>query len=166
MTILFRTIGVFLLSLSLLTACGADEQKAPPEPENIGISINGLNYTNVGIPNFYVNGVWGGNLSAYDGGGGLVGGGSIPRIWSPNYKVKVTWYYGDAPDVKRTAEVTMPKYTDDQMGYLLVAFLPGEKVEVFTTMRPITDPAYPGSIRMTPGQFEEFLKKQEASHAR
>lgn len=168
MTNLFRTIGVFLLSLSLLTACGAEEKKAPPEPETIGISINGLNYTDRAITNFYVNGAWGGNADAYAGGGKQTGGGSIPSIWSPNYKVKVTWFYWDAPEVKHTAEVAMPKYTLENMGDLRVAFLPGGKVEVVTCFCNFSSPNYPGTIRMWPDEYKERLdaKKGEASHAR
>ncbi|QBG99165.1 DUF3304 domain-containing protein [Xanthomonas oryzae] len=126
----------------MLAGCGAGNSSAPSsaqaqETDTIGLSLFGLNYTDVPIGIFYVNGVWGGNSNPYAAGLSTAGSIGLPAKWHPGIKVKVQWrddlLYDQDKDALTTAEVEVPRYGKIYSGYLLVAFLPGRKVKVYAS---------------------------------
>ncbi|AEQ95506.1 lipoprotein, putative [Xanthomonas oryzae pv. oryzicola BLS256] len=128
--------------LLMLAGCGAGNSSAPSsaqaqETDTVGLSLFGLNYTDVPIGIFYVNGVWGGNSTPYAAGLSTAGSIGLPAKWHPGIKVKVQWrddlLYDQDKDALTTAEVEVPRYGKIYSGYLLVAFLPGRKVKVYAS---------------------------------
>ncbi|OWB17987.1 DUF3304 domain-containing protein [Xanthomonas oryzae] len=128
--------------LLMLAGCGAGNSSAPSsaqaqETDTVGLSLFGLNYTDVPIGIFYVNGVWGGNSTPYAAGLSTAGSIGLPAKWHPGIKVKVQWQddflYDQDKDALTTAEVEVPRYGKIYSGYLLVAFFPGRKVKVYAS---------------------------------
>ncbi|WP_341809159.1 DUF3304 domain-containing protein [Xanthomonas oryzae pv. oryzicola] len=128
--------------LLMLAGCGAGNSSAPSsaqaqETDTVGLSLFGLNYTDVPIGIFYVNGTWGGAVTPYAAGLKTAGSIGLPDKWHPGIKVKVQWQddflYDQDKDALTTAEVEVPRYGKIYSGYLLVAFLPGRKVKVYAS---------------------------------
>ncbi|RBK57276.1 DUF3304 domain-containing protein [Xanthomonas oryzae] len=141
MPALKRALSICGLML-MLAGCGAGNSSAPSsaqaqETDTVGLSLFGLNYTDVPIGIFYVNGVWGGNCNPYAAGLSTAGSIGLPDKWHPGIKVKVQWrddlLYDQDKDALTTAEVEVPRYGKIYSGYLLVAFLPGRKVKVYAS---------------------------------
>ncbi|SBV53167.1 hypothetical protein XBLMG947_3977 [Xanthomonas bromi] len=141
MPALKRALAICCLML-VLAGCGAGNSSAQSsaqaeESETVGLSLYGLNYTDVPIGIFYVNGVWGGNSTPYAAGLSTAGSIGLPAKWHPGIKVKVQWrddlLYDQDKDALTTAEVEVPRYGKIYSGYLLVAFLPGRKVKVYAS---------------------------------
>ncbi|EKU24410.1 DUF3304 domain-containing protein [Xanthomonas graminis] len=141
MPALKRALSICGLML-MLAGCGTGNSSAQSsaqaeERDTIGLSLYGLNYTDVPIGIFYVNGVWGGNSTPYAAGLSTAGSIGLPAKWHPGIKVKVQWrddlLYDQDKDALTTAEVEVPRYGKIYSGYLLVAFLPGRKVKVYAS---------------------------------
>lgn len=80
----------------MLAGCGAGNSSAPSsaqaqETDTVGLSLFGLNYTDVPIGIFYVNGTWGGAVTPYAAGLKTAGSIGLPDKWHPGIKVKVQW---------------------------------------------------------------------------
>ncbi len=117
----------------LVTSC----KPAASEPERVGLSLYGLNYTDVPIGDFYVNGTWGGNVSPYAAGLSTAGSIGLPGRWHPGIKVTIQWsddrLYAIDKKALMTAEVEIPEYGKLYGGFLLVAFLPGRQVKAYAS---------------------------------
>ncbi|KAB7767477.1 hypothetical protein CKY51_11310 [Xanthomonas maliensis] len=129
--------GSLLLLLASCKPGGSSAAGTADQPETIGLSLYGLNYTDVPIGIFYVNETWGGAVVPYAAGLKTAGSIGLPAKWHPGIKVKVQWQddflYAQDKDALTTAEVEVPKYGTIYSGYLLVAFLPGRKVKVYAS---------------------------------
>lgn len=127
-------------------------------------SVTGVGHIGemVGIPEFYVNGRWGGNASGWGGGGGSVCCVKIPKATADQpAMVKVEWETCDISHIKfvnhravdpdsrcisTRHEATVPvHFADPKLGNLYVHFLPENKIEVWSvkTYMPYS-PDYPG----------------------
>jgi len=136
-----RALAVCCLML-VLAGCRAGDapSRASAEAEDnetIGLSLYGLNYTDVPIGIFYVNGTWGGAVAPYAAGLKTAGSIGLPAKWRPGIKVKVQWQddflYAQDKNALTVTEVEVPRYGTIYSGYLLVAFLPGGKVKVYAS---------------------------------
>jgi len=114
-----------------------------------GHNLFGLNYLEMPISTFSVNGSWGGNVYAGSKGGG--GGSTCCLSIARDAKtVVVRWEVSRTteeikqglPDIAREAVVPLPELKDPHDGYLGVHFLPGDKV-VLTFSSWIPDPIQP-----------------------
>jgi hypothetical protein len=143
------------LALAALWLAGC-KPAPPPEPETIGLEIFGLNYTDMPIGEFYINGIWGGNVTPYGAGLKIAGSTSLPAKWRPGIKVKVQWsddrLYAEDKNALMTTEVEVPEYGKMYGGFLLVAFLPDRKIKVYASSFGPGHPEAPGGL-MNPGEF-------------
>ncbi|PCF93462.1 DUF3304 domain-containing protein [Vreelandella nigrificans] len=99
-------------------------------------SLMGHSYIDRPIYSFWVDGNWGGNLSAYSG--GLYTGGGTTCCWSfQSGTVEVVWILDVTPEdiesgleeERHSITVSMPPYTQEDQ-YLHVHFLPDNQVEL------------------------------------
>lgn len=145
----------WLITALLVSSCRA---ASPPEPESdaIGLSMHGLNYTDVPIGVFYVNKTWGGAVVPYGAGLKTAGSISLPAQWQPGIKVTVQWQddrlYARDKDAMTTQVVEIPRYGKIYSGYLLVAFFPGRKVKVYASGVGPGHKDAPGGLK-NPGKY-------------
>lgn len=135
--VIWLCMALLLLSLTACGLAGADRAGESDEPTRIGLGLSGLNYTDMPIGPYYVNGSWGGAVNAYNGCCKFAGGVSLPYPWRPGTTVEVKWsddeLYAKDPDALYTAQVEVPKYERIYVGHLWVAFFPGRQVRVYAS---------------------------------
>ena len=155
---LFMTI--VLMSLAAYAQGGSSQLEAP---DMVATTLTGVGHIGkmVGIPHFYVDGQWGGNVPGWGGGGSSVCCIKLPaQKPSMPYLVKVQWrscdishikFVGgkavdpDAQCVPSEHEATVPvHYTSESLDYVQVHFLPGNKVEVWSSNIAAWGSRYPG----------------------
>ena len=126
---------------------GAGSQEPPPD--EIGLGLSGLNYTDMPIGSIYVNGSWGGAVQSYNNGNGSAGSVALPYPWKPGTKVTVKWsddaLYVRDKNALHAEEVEVPPYPMIHSGYLWVAFFPGRKIKVYASGY------YPGHLNFPDG---------------
>lgn len=133
--------GATLMLVALLSACGMQAtesgESTPVEPGRIGLGLSGLNYTDMPIGRFYVNGSWGGGAPAHNGCCKFAGGVSLPYPWESGTTVEVKWsddeLYDQDPQALYTEVVEVPQFGELYGGYLWVAFFPGKEVKVYAS---------------------------------
>lgn len=149
-----RSVGkfaiIFIGLFGALAACRSSEKDvAQFAPDEIGLSLSGLNYTDMPIGSIYVNGSWGGGVQSYNNGNGSAGSVALPYPWRPGTKVTVKWsddaLYGRDKNALYTVDVEVPPYPMIYSGYLWVAFFPGRKVKVYASGY------YPGHVDFPDG---------------
>jgi len=155
---LFMTI--VLMSLAAYAQGGSDKLEVP---DMVATTLTGVGHLggSVGISEFYVNGRWGGSASGWGGGGG-----SVCCIQLPSqkpvvpYLVTVKWETCDTHHIKfvngrsvdpnprcitAQHEATVPVHFDvPTVDYVQVHFLPGNKVEVWSSNIAAWGSRYPG----------------------
>ncbi|WP_370660064.1 DUF3304 domain-containing protein [Massilia yuzhufengensis] len=128
---------IIIFSILHLSACSRNNRTA-------SIELSGLNYKEVGIAEFSVDGSNGHSIFPNGGGGAFVCCITIQRTWHAGMKVNVRWIE-DAkllgPWKKRVVEV--PKYTEHEIGIFAVHFYPDDTVKVLVTTKIIGHPDYP-----------------------
>lgn len=146
------------------TATSADEVARPGDDDAaIGLKLNALNYTDVPIGTFYVDGTWGGNVPARIGsaGGGITCCVSVPRQWRPGLTVKVEWrndeMYKRNPDAVASRVVPIEQYGSFSDGYLWIVFFPGDRIKAYASPWLPGAPAFPEGLQppnqACPGRF-------------
>ena len=156
-----------LLALSLSACSQARLRGDPPPVAMVGTTLTGIGHlgANVGIPRYFVNGYWGGNVGGWGGGGSFVSSGFKLPAQMPKepYMVTVTWITCDVghieyvnnmrvnPDarcIKAEHEAVVPVHYSLPEGRgdsgLKIHFLPGNKVEVWYTVMGPSASDYPG----------------------
>ncbi|MEF7614213.1 DUF3304 domain-containing protein [Aquincola sp. MAHUQ-54] len=147
-----------LAAAVLLCAC----RPAPPDPDAlIGVSITGINYTDEGVQDFFVDGAWGANLPTYGGGGGTTCCVMLPRTWRPGLTVTVKWTIGHytrpyklrkhIPVMEqraccwseRSLEKTVPVQQYAKPAKLQVFFLPDDELEIWVFDATPPNPDHP-----------------------
>lgn len=109
------------------------------DDDTMGLMPNALNYTDVPIGRFYVDGVWGGNVRARVGSGGIgiLCCVSLPGKWHPGLTVTVEWRNDEmyARDPKSMASRVVPVEKSESFsdGFLWVLFLPGDRIKVYAS---------------------------------
>lgn len=153
--------GVFVFFLS---ACAGGVRSLAPE-EMVAVSIGAVGHygSMIGIPEFTVNGHWGGNNSGWGGGGGGVCCVLLPAKVSKPMTVTVKWKTCDIGEIEfrnnkkvdpearcksEEHQKTVPVHLEVQPGDggtgLFVHFLPGHRAEVWYTVVGPSGRAYPG----------------------
>lgn len=127
--------AIAILTCLLITGCS--------EPD-INLEICGLNYTDLHIDEFTVNGYGGDNISANGGGGGFACCIALPKKWHEGMKVKIRWT-NDGTKLQSYKErtVAVPHYGRDDLGFLAVHFYPDDSVKVLVTNHTDSFPGYP-----------------------
>lgn len=112
--------------------------------DNASVELSGLNYTNVGIAAFSVNGYEGHSIFPNGGGGKFVCCVDVPRNWNAEMKVTVRWSE-DAlvPGPWKEQTVQVPKYNEQDIGFFAVHFYPDNTVKVLVTSKIEGHPDYP-----------------------
>jgi len=123
-------LSLFVLVISLLSACNAEE----PDKGPATAKISAYNHTADYIHEFYINDTWGGNSRAYGGGGKFVCCIGYPREWRPDLTATVRWSTSASKPNKYEGETWHEKVVPieyyDKLGSLNVHFLPGNKVRL------------------------------------
>ncbi len=136
------------------------------QSETISTSVSGVGHLGrmTGIPNFYVNGQWAGAVRGWGGGGGNVCCVSLKR--TPNQPVMATvkWETCDISHIKFVngrsvdpdaecksswhEQTVVVNFAEKDLQYLYVHFLPGLRVEVWSSLiapfgAEYTGPSFP-----------------------
>jgi hypothetical protein len=128
-------IAVFFLTFSL-GACS--------DTSDASIDLSGLNYTDIGISTFSVDGYHGAGIYPNGGGGKFVCCVIIPRKWHEGMKVTVRWTADERlPSSWKERVVAVPAYTKQDFGAFVVHFYPGDVVKVLVTAKIEGHPDYP-----------------------
>ncbi|PUE59308.1 hypothetical protein B9Z44_06830 [Limnohabitans curvus] len=163
MNVCWKWLRVLALAVApLLVACASTAGE-----DTIGTSVSGVGHYGgmTGIPNFYVNGQWAGAVTGWGGGGGNVCCASLPRHPDKPVMVTVKWETCDISHIEFVNgravdpnaecksswhEQTVPvNFAQKQPGYMFVHFLPGHRVEVWSSAKLAPEsvdypgPAYP-----------------------
>src|SRR5450830_437999 len=159
LAVLLLCIGVLALS-----GCLSRGGNGMAPAGSVATSISSVGHLGgmVGIPEFYVNGTWGGNQSGWGGGGSTVCCASLPysvtgptmvtvkwktcdishiefkndRIVDPNARCTTAWHEATVP-----ANFAVPPGNSSG---LYVHFLPGNQVQVWFARQYPWSPNYPG----------------------
>ncbi|SIO61509.1 Protein of unknown function [Burkholderia sp. GAS332] len=149
--------------LCVVTGCsrgtGSDSGTvaASAEHEPMGLKLNGLNYTEVPIGDFYVNGTWGAAIPSRIGSWGskIICCVSLPHEWHPGLTVTVQWQddnlYKKDPDAMAHREVAVEKYEYFSDGFLWVLFFPNDKIKVYASPWMPGFPDFPEGLQ-EPGE--------------
>ncbi|MGW8393937.1 DUF3304 domain-containing protein [Pseudoduganella sp. HUAS MS19] len=148
-----------LSSILLLTAC---------KEHSVPAGIRGFNHTkDMYIYNYTVNGAMGADIEPETGGGTSSCCISLPAIWRPGLRMKISWEYGrikegDPKLPPQMVEVEVPKY-GESAGDLHVHFYGGNRVKVLVSRCLPEHPFYPmdaGSLLPWKANStkEEYLK--------
>ncbi|RQS37401.1 DUF3304 domain-containing protein [Burkholderia sp. Bp8992] len=142
----------------------ASEVAGPGDDDaGLGLKLNALNYTDVPIGTFYVDGTWGGNVAARIGsaGGGITCCVSVPQKWHPGLTVKVEWrndeMYKRDPNAVASRIVPIEQYGSFSDGYLWIVFFPGDRIKAYASPWLPGAPAFPEGLqapnKACPGHF-------------
>ncbi|RDS80914.1 DUF3304 domain-containing protein [Dyella monticola] len=131
----FALLLVVLLTIFSLSGCQADD-------DTMGLDVVGYNHTDRDIGSFYVNDRGGALLMHHKGGGGFVCCVAIPRKYTPNMTVTVSWT-DEAGKHPQERIVAVPPYTPEDGGVFAVHFLRNGDIKVFVTMYLLQHPNYP-----------------------
>jgi hypothetical protein len=134
-----------------------------PKAEGISIVTVAHYGKEIGIPEIYVNGSWAGNQTGWGGGGGDICCAKISTDHSRPVMVKVEWETCDIRHIEfknrrqvdpsvscKTAwhEATVPIHISEKMPGrnfgLNIHFLPGHKIEAWTSDKSVLEDSYPG----------------------
>ena len=150
---------------ALATGCSTSADDLVPDKDMTGVSISGVGHygANIGVPNFSLNGRWGGNSFGWGGGGGGMCCVLLPRKITKPVLVNVKWQTCDVggivyvnnrrvdPDAEcklEEHEATVPVQFEVQPGEggagLFVHFLPGNRVELWYPRGYPESSSYPG----------------------
>jgi hypothetical protein len=135
---LLLALFVLLLVGASIAGCEAKEAAQPATEENeIGLQVEGLNYSGVPIGVFYVNDQWAGNVGMYAGGSSVATSIRLPKVWRPDLKVTIKWrndmLYAKDPKGLYTQVMEVPQYGSMLQGNLWVAFLPNDQIQVYVS---------------------------------
>lgn len=113
------------------------------DTSDASMELSGLNYTDVGISTFSVNGYHGGGIYPNGGGGSFVCCVTVPRKWKRGMTVTVRWTADERlPDAWQENVVAVPEYTQQDLGAFVVHFYPDDTVKVLVTSKIEGHPDY------------------------
>lgn len=154
-----------VVAVHVLTGCTGGSLNAEPKEEMLGARIGAVAHygANMGIPEFYVNGHWGGNNTGWGGGGAGVCCVPLPRKVVRPVFVKVKWETCDTSAIdyvngrrvdpnaeckSENHEATVPVHFEIDPGKggfaLFIHFLSDGNVEAWYTKAGPLNPNYPG----------------------
>ena len=120
---------------------GASSQAASKAGKTVSANLTGYNHTDKTIGAFYVNGIWGGNITPGSGGGSFACCVELPFLWKEASSVKITWE--DHEGKTHSTEVAVPKYDPETLSALNVHFLRTGAIKVFANRLSLWHPDYP-----------------------
>ncbi|ABC38815.1 DUF3304 domain-containing protein [Burkholderia thailandensis] len=139
------------------------EEVAQSEGDTMSLNLNALNYTEIPIGKFYVNGTWGGNVRSRIGSGGIgiLCCVSLPKKWHPGLNITVEWrddeMYKNDPNSLASRAVPVEKYEYFSDGFLWVLFFPGGKIKAYASKWMPGFPGFPEGLQAPnvacPGHF-------------
>ncbi len=139
------------------------EVTSSSESEVMSLNLNALNYTEIPIGKFYVDGTWGGNVRSRIGSGGLgiLCCVSLPKKWRPGLTVTVEWrddeMYKNDPNSLTSRVVPVEKYEYFSDGFLWVLFFQGGKIKAYASQWMPGFPGFPEGLQAPnvacPGHF-------------
>lgn len=156
-TLLLALFAMLLVS-TLTAGCDAKEA-APPVAENdeIGLTVEGLNYSDTSVGPFYVNDQWAGNALSYAGGRSVATSIGLPKVWHPGLTVTISWsndaLYAKDPKALYSRVVEIPRYGGFRGGSFWVAFLPNDQIKVYASQYAPGHPEFPDSELINPRQY-------------
>ncbi|WP_038711411.1 DUF3304 domain-containing protein, partial [Burkholderia thailandensis] len=131
--------------------------------DTMSLNLNALNYTEIPIGKFYVNGTWGGNVRSRIGSGGIgiLCCVSLPKKWHPGLNITVEWrddeMYKNDPNSLASRAVPVEKYEYFSDGFLWVLFFPGGKIKAYASKWMPGFPGFPEGLQAPnvacPGHF-------------
>lgn len=139
-------IALFVFAILMCGGCSRTSQSSSDEAEMkhevtsssesevMSLNLNALNYTEIPIGKFYVDGTWGGNVRSRIGSGGLgiLCCVSLPKKWRPGLTVTVEWrddeMYKNDPNSLTSRVVPVEKYEYFSDGFLWVLFFQAERL--------------------------------------
>src|SRR5450830_383850 len=152
---LLRSLLPVLLALVVGACSQAPLRSDPPPVSMMSTTLTGVGHLGrmTGIPQYFVNGYWGGNVTSWGGGGSYVSGGfKLPvQVPETSYIVTVKWetcdishiefVNGEAVDpdsecISSWHEAKVPVHFLVPVGKsasTYIHFLPGNKVQVWVT---------------------------------
>lgn len=107
----------------------------------VSASLVGYNHTDKTIAAFYVDGVWGGNITPESGGGSFVCCVDVPITWREGYAVTIGWEDHEGAVHKR--QVAVPRYDSRKVSEFNVHFLRSGEIRVFALNIGLRNQDYP-----------------------
>ena len=107
----------------------------------VSANLTGYNHTDKTVGAFYVNGVWGGNVTPHAGGGSFVCCAELPAPWHAGAAVKIEWE--DHLGQMHERQVRVPQYEAATLSRLSVHFLRSGEIKVFANRLSLWHPDYP-----------------------
>ncbi len=157
-TQLFAWLSSVLLLSVLMTGCAPKD--APPavvENDEIGLTVEGLNYSDTSVGPFYVNDQWAGNALSYAGGRSVATSIGLPKVWRAGLTVVISWsndaLYAKNPKALYSKVVEIPHYNDLQGGTFWVAFLPNDQIKVYASPVGPGHPKFPDRELINPREY-------------
>lgn len=110
----------------------------------VAADISGINYTDIYVSLFTVNGYPGPNVMPYRDGGGACCI-SVPEKWKPGMTVTVKWTdkRNADPIPWKSKVVEVPQYGPEDIGHFTVHFFPNDEIKVLVTTKYPGHPEYP-----------------------
>ena len=144
-----KILGVIGIAVALYGCNAVNRSLAPDDMVAVSIGAVGHYGSTIGIPEFTVNGHWGGNNTGWGGGGGGMCCVLLPATIAKPVMVTVKWEtYRSNVEEARMHEQTVPVHFAIQPGKggagLFVHFLPGHRAEVWYAEVGPSGRAYPG----------------------
>jgi hypothetical protein len=122
-------------------ASSATAAKIAAQGTTVSASLVGYNHTDKTIAAFYVDGVWGGNITPGSGGGSFVCCADLPDPWHEGLSVTITWEDHESKMQKRI--VPVPQYDPKTIAGFKVHFLRDGQIKVFANRVMLGHPDYP-----------------------
>ncbi|WP_425496041.1 DUF3304 domain-containing protein [Paraburkholderia agricolaris] len=173
------SLGLVVVLLRVVVGCSrgtgsdsaAKSDAASAEHESMGLKLNGLNYTEVPIGDFYVDGTWGAAIPSRIGSWGskFICCASLPHEWHPGLTVTVKWQddnlYKKDPNAMASREVPVEKYEYFSDGFLWVLFFPNDRIRVYASLWMPGFPDFPEGLQ-EPGEScaDHFTLKNSDPH--
>ena len=149
MSMNLRSLQLVLFLGWLPLSSVACSKSSGDQPATATASLSGYNHTSEHIGQYYVNGQWGGNIYAYEGGGSFVCCIVYPRKWHDGLVAKVRWTTSSSnpadPRVLTWHEKIVPIERYETTGTTLnVHFLPDSQIRLVISSMTAGTPGYPG----------------------
>jgi hypothetical protein len=135
---------------ALATGCTTGSNDLVPDKDKVGVPISAVGHygSMIGIPEFSIDGIWGGNNGGWGGGGKTLCCVLLPRTITKPVIVKVRWMtnrsnVGEERQHEETVPVHFAVPPGDSSG-LYVHFLPGHHAEIWVTRGYPEGSQYPG----------------------
>ncbi|MFD1559962.1 DUF3304 domain-containing protein [Paraburkholderia silviterrae] len=149
----FLALLLGVVACSRGTASSADQEAKQEADDSLSLKLNALNYTDVPVGIFYVNGTWGGTAPGRigSGGGSIICCVDLPKKWHPGLSVDLTWQddnlYKKDPKAMAFRVVPVEKYDYFSDGFLWVLFFPDDKIKVYASQWMPGFPGFPEGLQ-------------------